>query len=345
MSKKEKMKVYDVIIAGASFAGLATASKIKNKEVLLIDKEDIGSHVRSACGTLVKTMEKINCEESIIQNFDIAVIHTKNKEIEIPLADKFCTIDFKKFCMLFLKQSNAEFVKANVIKTDGKIVYTSIGNFKSDIIVDCTGWPAVLASSLKKDYVHKKMLSFGIETEIPYKDNKLRFFLDQGIIKNGAAWLFPAENKSRFGVGSYQGDTRILRNLKKFVGSYNLKIGKIHGGYFCYCLKEPIVENIFVAGCATGCTLPLSGEGIRRSIGSGQLCGSIIQRILDKKISFKQGQEEYAQNVLNHRKYYDFLLKTQNKLKDIKNWKLNLIFRLLSIKPVAKYFLRRYEEI
>ena len=42
------MEKYDVIIAGASFAGLAVASKIKNKRVLLIDKKEIGTHVRSA---------------------------------------------------------------------------------------------------------------------------------------------------------------------------------------------------------------------------------------------------------------------------------------------------------
>ena len=33
------LKKYDVIIAGASFAGLAVASKIKNKKVLLIDRK------------------------------------------------------------------------------------------------------------------------------------------------------------------------------------------------------------------------------------------------------------------------------------------------------------------
>src|SRR3989338_365086 len=313
------MEKYDVVIAGASFAGLAVASKIKNKRTLLIERDDIGSDVRSACGTLVKTMEKINCEKSIVQTFDTAAVHTKNKEIDISLPEQFCTIDYKKFCKLLFKQSNADFIKAEAKRTDGKIVYTNKGDFKGEIIVDCTGWQAALASSLKRNYVNKNMLSFGIETEIPYKDDKLRFFVNQDIIENNIAWLFPCKNTARFGVFNYKGNTNILSSLKKFVESYNLKIGKIHGGYFCYCLKEPVVKNIFVVGCAAGQTLPLTGEGIRRSVYFGLNCGEIIQRILDNKISLKQGQKEYRELALKYRKYYSYLLKAQNKLPTLPN--------------------------
>lgn len=190
------MRKYDVIIAGASFAGLAVASKIKNKKILLIDRKYIGTNVTSACGTSVEMIKGVNCEKSILQTFDKFAIHIKDQEIEIPISEKYCTIDYSKFCKLLNNQNNAEFLIANVKKTNGKIVYTDKGNFEADIIVDCTGWSAVLASSLKKDYVNKKMMSFGIETEIPYKkDNKLRFFLDEDIIKNGVAWIFPCKKE------------------------------------------------------------------------------------------------------------------------------------------------------
>ena len=340
------MKKYDIIIAGASFAGLAVASKIKNKKVLLIDREDIGSHVRSACGTTVKTIKKVNCENSILQTFRIFALHIENKEVDIPLPEKFCTIDYEKFCKLFNEQNDAEFLKANIKGTDGKIIYTDKGNFKADIVVDCTGWQAVLASSLKKNYMCKDMLSFGIETEIPYKkDTKLRFFVNSDIIENGAAWLFPVGNKARFGLASYKGKTKLLPNLKKFVESYNLKIGKVHGGYFCYCLKNPIVKNIFVVGCAAGQTLPLTGEGIRRSIGFGLICGNLIQKVLDKKISFKQAQKKYKEANLKYNDFYKLLLKAQKKLPEIANWKIDIIAKLLSIKPVRDYAWEKYEEI
>lgn len=340
------MKKYNVIIAGASFAGLAVASKISNSKVLLIDNEEIGAHQRSACGTTIEIVKKIKCEKSILKTFDTATLHTKNEEIDIHLPEQFCTIDYKKFCKLFAKQNTAKFLKANVKGVENSTVITNKGNFKADIIVDCTGWQAAIASSLRKNYVKKNMLSFGLETEIPYKDNKLRFFVNPSIIKNGAAWLFPCKNTARFGIASYNGNTKIVPNLKKFVKNYNLKIGKIHGGYYGYCLKkEPVIENIFVVGDASGQTLPLTGEGIRRSIDFGLKCGEKVQKILNNKISLEQGQKEYKELALKCRRHYHHLLRAQNKLPTLSNFRLNLITRIFSIKPITRLGWRIYKAI
>ncbi len=339
------MRKYDVIITGASFAGLAVASRIINGKVLLIDRKEIGAHQTSACGTTVKTVKDAGCGNSILKTFDIATLHTQNKEMDIPLPEKFCTIEYKKFCELFAKQNTAEFLKANVKGVKNSTVITSQGNFKADIIVDCTGWQAVLASSLRKNYVNKNMLSFGIETEMPYKDNKLRFFVNPDIIENRVAWIFPCKKTARFGFASYSGNTKMIPNLKKFVESYNLKIGKIHGGYFCYCLKEPVVKNMLVVGCAAGQTLPLTGEGIRRSVYFGLKCGEIIKKILDNKISLKQGHQEYKGLALKNGRYYNYLLKAQNRLSTLSNWKLNLIARFLGIRPIAELAWKKYETI
>ena len=43
--------MYDAIIAGASFAGLATAMQLRGYRVLLIDQYPVGAHQMSACGT------------------------------------------------------------------------------------------------------------------------------------------------------------------------------------------------------------------------------------------------------------------------------------------------------
>lgn len=340
------MKKYDVIIAGASFAGLAVASKITKSNVLLIDNEEIGSHQRSACGTTVEIVKAVGCEKSIIKTFDIATLHTKNKEIDIHLPEPFCTIDYKKFCKILAKKNNTKFLKSTVKGIKDSTVITTKGNFKADIIIDCTGWQAVLASSLKKDYVKKNMLSFGIETEIPYKDDKLRFFVNPSIIKNGAAWLFPCKNTVRFGIGSYKGDTRILQNLKDFIKIYNLRIGKIHGGYFGYHFKkEPVIGNIFVVGEAAGQTLPLTGEGIRRSIYFGLSCGEIIQKILSNKISFEEGKRKYTELALRSRRLYKLLLRAQNKLPILPNFKLNLITQIFGIKVITYLGWKIYKSI
>ncbi len=339
------MKKYDVIVAGASFAGLSVASKIKNGKVLLIDRNEIGAQQISACGTSLNILKEAGCEDSILTSFDTAALHVKNRETNISLLEKYCTFDYKRFCKLFDKQNGTEILKANVKAVDGSVVITDKGNFTADIIVDCTGWRAVLASSLIKDYTNREMLSFGIETELPYKDDKLRFFVDHKIIRNGVAWLFPCGETARFGVGSYSGDTKILSALKMFVERYGLKVGKIHGGYFCYCLKKPVVKNLLVVGCAAGQTLPFTGEGIKRSIYFGIKCGEIIQKILDGEFSFEQGAKRYERLALSGEKYYNYLLKIQHKLPELVGWKLNSIVKLLNIKFVKKLVWDKYNSI
>ena len=338
------MEEYDVIIAGAGFAGLAVTARL-NANVLLLDRYEIGSHNVSACGTLVETMEKVGCEKSILQKFDYAAIHGKGWEVDIPVSKRFCTFDFERFCETLNKQNNAEFLKSNIKGVKDGVITTDQGDFKADIIVDATGWEAALASSLRKGFVDSDMLSYGIETEIEYLDDKLRLFVNPDIVENGAAWLFPAGEKSRFGVGCYSKNKRLVDYLKKFVGGYNLKAGGIHGGCFCYCLKEPVVDDMFVVGCAAGQTLPLTGEGIRRCIDSGLSCGSIIQNIIDGKITHKQGLREYEGLVLRSRRYYELLLKAQHRLPSTPDWQLKLISKILSFKPVGGFALERYLSI
>lgn len=336
---------YDVIIAGASFAGLAVASRLQAK-VLLLDRYDIGTHPISACGTLVKTMEKIKCEDSILQRFDTMALHTADKAIDIPLKDLFCTIDYKKFCELLFSQCSVDFVKTTVNGVEGNIVHTGGGDFEADILVDATGWQAALATSLRKEYVNGSMLSCGIETEISHADNKLRFFIDSSLYKNGVAWLFPAGNKTRFGVASYGKDNALHEKLHEFVeNKYKLNVDKVHGGCFCFCHKNPVVENIFVVGCAAGQTLPLTGEGIRRSINYGLYCGDLIQKIINNQLTKKEALKKYGIYASETKNKYNFLLKLQRKLPQLTNKQINWIAKLLSFKLISNLVWRWYEKI
>ena len=128
------MKKYDVIIAGASFAGLSVASRIGSGKVLLIDKNEIGAQQTSACGTSVNILKEIGCEDSILKSFTAAVLHIKNKKIDISLLEKYCTFNYKRFCKLFARQNRAEILKANVKAVEDSVVITDKGSFAADII-------------------------------------------------------------------------------------------------------------------------------------------------------------------------------------------------------------------
>ena len=341
------MTEFDVIIIGASFAGLSVASKLKGN-VLLIDKFNIGDFQVSACGAPNDIVKEIGCEDSILQVSNIFSFHVNKKRVDFYLERPYCTFDFKKFCKILSSRTNALFKIANVKRVEKKdyfIVDTNDGIFTSKILVDASGWKASAAKGLKPDYVHSDMLSFGIETEVPYKDKVFRFFYEPDFIKDGISWIFPCGDFSRFGVASYTGARRLNEKLDSFLSRYDLKCAEIHGGFFCYCLKEPVVQEIFVVGCAQGQTLPLTGEGIRRSIFYGRRLGAIIQKILDNEISFEKGVNEYTQLALNCSKEYLFLLRLQSRLLKTSEKKLELLAMILSHRLIFKFLERKYRSI
>ncbi|MBW2147609.1 MAG: hypothetical protein JRG73_11925 [Deltaproteobacteria bacterium] len=203
--------------------------------------------------------------------------------IDIHLEKPYCTFDFTKFSRILNSRNSAEFIKAAFtgVKKESNLftVSTTQGSYSSRILVDATGWRASVAEKLIPGYVHRDMLSFGIETEVPYRrEESFHFFYEPDFLKNGVSWLFPCGEFARFGVASYTGETRLQGKLDAFLDRFHVTRDKIHRGFFFYCLKKPVMEGIFVVGCAQGQTLPLTGEGISRSITIGTRCGEIIQK-------------------------------------------------------------------
>lgn len=113
---------YDAIIVGASFAGLAVASRLKGN-ILLIDKKVIGTKQTSACGSHLSVLEDMDCLDSVLQVYDIGFIHTSSTTIQYKLPYPFCAFDYQKFCQTILKQAEVKVIKANVRGvTDSRVI-------------------------------------------------------------------------------------------------------------------------------------------------------------------------------------------------------------------------------
>lgn len=337
---------YDAIIAGASFAGLAVASRI-NGNVLLIDKKDIGLNEKSGCAAPYNLIKRLAGEEVIFQVFEKAIIHTASKKIDFGLRNLYCTFDYKKFCELFFKKTGAEFVKARVDCFDNNRIITDKGEFQSDCIVDATGWRAVLASSLKNDFVDKSRLSFGVETILDFKLDEMHFCFRNNFktIKDGYAWIFPIGEKARFGIGSYVRDPSLKKKLAVFLNEFGLKTGSVHGGVFPHESREPVIGEIFMVGDSAGHCLPLTGEGIRTAIYFGEVCGDIIQEIIDDKITLDEGLNKYKSIVVSHRKYFNVLKGKQSNFANISDFWVTQLFRYTKLKPVYLYVMNKYESL
>lgn len=324
---------YDTIIAGGSFAGLAVARELKGN-VLLIDRKKIGSGTTSACGAPLHLLTELDCEDSIIQVFDEGVIHTAKTTWVFPLKPSYCTFDYEKFCQLMLEKIEADVLIAPVKGLEGVSVVTGKGKFESDIIVDCTGWQAMLASSVNQRFVNRKKLTFGFETEVPApKKGEMIFYFSRKIAERGITWIFPCGERSRFGIVNYSGKTQLMPLFESFLKSYNLNPDSLHGGYFPHKMRLPTVGNLFLVGDSAGQCFPLSGEGIRPALYFGRICGQIVQEILHGELALNEGLEKYREIVESRRKYFSFLHFCQKLVTSIPNSWTNVLIEL-----VHRYF-------
>lgn len=305
---------YDAVIAGGSFAGLAVASRV-NGRVLLIDRGRIGEGQTSACGTFLRTLKGFGCEDSVLQVFTRAVFHLPG-EYEVPLVEPLCTIDYKRFCESLMEEVEAEVLRARVRGMRNGAVVTDAGEYRGRCVVDCTGWRAVLASSVKRDYVRRDMMGAWIETVAGFEDDALHFYAVPHILPGGVAWVFPVGEVSRVGIGSYRGDGGLLRALRLFLSGLGLAPGECHGNFIPYGLREPVVGNIFVVGDAAGQALPVTAEGIRKSLEYGRACGRVVQAVMEGDISLEEGLREYRALVERSRGAYEALLGMQQILAD-----------------------------
>jgi len=301
---------YDVIIAGASFAGLAVANQLKGYRVLLVDRKPVGSGQTSACGTILQVLEYWDLLDSALQNHDSLILHTASRSIEFASPYPWCTFDYRHLCESLFERSGAEFLLAAVQGSDGERLHTSLGDIHAHVVVDATGWRAALASSVQPGYAGHSSMNFGIETIRPFSGNgnpskaALHFYYDPGILADGVGWFFPRGETASIGIGTYRGATHLLRPLNRFAAHFDIQPGDIHGTCFPRRLRASTAGNLFVVGDAAGMCIGLTCEGIRPAMFFGEACGQILRRVLDNKLTLEEGLAGYAAFVKARQRFF-----------------------------------------
>ncbi|MFQ5814037.1 MAG: NAD(P)/FAD-dependent oxidoreductase [Anaerolineae bacterium] len=309
--------MYDAIIAGASFAGLAVANQLRSHRVLLIDRKPIGAGQTSACGTILQVLQHWDLTETVLQTHDSLVLHTARRAIEFPSSYPWCTFDYRRLCETLFERSGADFLQAAVQDTDGKQVRTSRGDFRARCVVDASGWRAVLASSVVPGFVQAASMNFGIETIRPLPDDArldpsgLHFWYAPVIIQGGVGWVFPRGATASVGIGSYRGVTHLRSPLDRFAERFDLQPDGLHGTYFPHSLRAPTAGRVFVIGDAAGMCLGLTGEGIRPALFFGEACGRIVRRVLGGQLTLEAGLAEYATFVRARQHFFQILSTAQ----------------------------------
>src|SRR4051794_4075896 len=137
----------DVLVCGASFAGLAVARELRatGADVLVVDRYEIGERQTSACAAPTELLRNMGLEGSIRQTFETLVVHTPEVSRRWPLPWSFSTFDYRELCRLLWEQcGDAEFDTAKVEGRPGNVVPPARGALEAPLIVAALGWRGVL---------------------------------------------------------------------------------------------------------------------------------------------------------------------------------------------------------
>src|SRR5215475_10753671 len=90
----------DVLICGASFAGLAVARELAGSgaNVLMIDRYEVGERQTSACAMPTAWLSALDLMSAHRQTFDEIVVHTTFRSSRWELPWSFSTFDYRELC-------------------------------------------------------------------------------------------------------------------------------------------------------------------------------------------------------------------------------------------------------
>ncbi len=106
----------DVLICGASFAGLAVARELAGSgaDVLVIDRYEIGERQTSACAIPTPWLEPMGIRRAARQELECMSFHTPHGTARHRLPWSWTSFDYRTLCQELWEQCDARFEVAKV---------------------------------------------------------------------------------------------------------------------------------------------------------------------------------------------------------------------------------------
>ncbi|MFH1825686.1 MAG: geranylgeranyl reductase family protein [bacterium] len=285
------MKNYDVIVVGAGPAGSATAYYLAKagKKVLLLEKFRLPRFKPCAGGISAKFLETLPFDvQKAVQATVTKVRYLYNlaDQFEAPLASPIIMLNRQKFDHLLVEEAIKQGVCLfdKVIISDIKIsdqkvtVITDKGEFTAPYLVGADGVHSQVARSA--NLCQDRKIGSAIELEIPNSDHDPSIaYFGFGQVAGGYAWIFPKTTYLSVGIGG-KGSSLIKQELERWLKHHNLSAE----GLRWYAHPLPLLKpgeriargRVILVGDAAGLVDPLTGEGIRYAIRSGQIAASAM---------------------------------------------------------------------
>ena len=314
---------HDVLVCGASFAGLAVARELTGSgaDVLIVDRYEIGERQTSACGIPTGWLEVLGLEGSARQEFHTLVIHTPRGTSRYRLPWTFSTFDYRELCELLYAQCDARFETAKVegrasaSNGTGSIgVETDRGTLSAPLVVDALGWRRLLASDGVGYQPPDAPLSRGLEVHPENAGDDLEIWIDRRYVPAGYGWSFPADRELRIGVGSFDPGFHVKDTTVLLAEDLEQPPVRYQGNWIPHKIRPATDAGVFFAGDSAGHCLPLTAEGIRTALYFGLACGRELRAVVEGRKTRDQALRDYATFSDEHERKFRWMLRAQRLL-------------------------------
>src|SRR4051794_21870232 len=285
----------DVLICGASFAGLAVARELAGAgaDVLVVDRYAIGERATSACAAPTPWLRAMGVERAIRQEIPCMTFHTPRGSTRFRLPWSWSSFDYRELCAALWEQADARFEIATVLGRTGEVVRTDRGPVTAPLIVDALGWRRVLGPGANVQPPEAR-ISRGLEVHPDGRGDDLEVWVDRSVVRYGYAWSVPAAAERRVGVGSYEPRHHVKEPTKEMARRLEADAVRYQGNWFPHELRPAAEDGVFFAGDSAGHCIPLSGEGIRTAFYFGIAAGRELRAVLAGERQREQALANYA---------------------------------------------------
>jgi flavin-dependent dehydrogenase len=334
----------DVLVCGASFAGLAVARELAGSgaDVLVVDRYEIGERQTSACGIPTCWLEAMGLMGSHRQTFGELVIHTPHGTSVMELPWTFSTFDYRELCALLADQGEFEFETAKVEGRSGATVHTDRGDIRAPLVVDALGWRRILGSGYQPP---DAPLSRGLEVHPHGGGADLEIWIDRSYVPAGYAWCFPAAEELRIGVGSFDPRFHVKDNTVKLAEDLESEAVRYQGNWIPHKLRDATEDAVFFAGDSAGHCLPLTAEGIRTAFYFGIACGRELRAVVAGERSREEALRRYHDFSASHEWKFRWMLRTQRAVPRVPPRLLHRMLRTMQWKRFVRWSFDHYLNI
>jgi menaquinone-9 beta-reductase len=344
----------DVLICGASFAGLAVARELRSSgaRVLVLDRYEIGERQTSACAAPTELLLELGLGDAVLQTFDSLVVHTDRVRARWPLPFTFSTFDYRRLCEALWEQcGDATF---DIAKVEGRtriagggdasgesLVHTDRGDVRAAHVVDALGWRRVLGPGENVQPPDAR-LSRGLEVHPAGSGSDLELWITPRYVAPGYGWSFPAAGEVRVGVGSFDPRLHVKDPTLRLVEDVRTSPEGFQGNWIPHALRPAVEDGVWFVGDSAGHCLPLSAEGIRTALYFGVAAGRELAAVLDGRRSEADALAAYARFSASHAWKFKAMFAAQQAVRRLHGRPMDALVRLFARPALARWTFGHY---